>query len=230
MSLETWRTHASLRRRRSVVNPGSKGAGNGGEAAIESTDEANEGNTAAAIGGMLKSLRTEAKLSLDQLAQRSRVSRGMLSQIELGRSVPTITVLSRIAAAFELPAAAFLSVDETTYPTLLKRETGNFLRSADGKFESRALFPFTKMRRTEFYELTLHPGCDYSSAAHRAGTSENIVVASGALEVEVGGKRHPLSSGDALHFSADVPHAYLNTGPAVAVAYLVMAYIQPVSY
>lgn len=179
---------------------------------------------------MLKSLRAEAKLSLEQLSKRSRVSRGMLSQIELGRSVPTITVLSRIAAAFDLSATVFLSVQESGRATLLKRETANLLRSADGKFVSRALFPFNGARRTEFYELTVHPGCHHPSAAHRAGTTENLIVASGTLEVEIVGERHHLSSGDALHFIADLPHAYSNPGLEIAMAYLVVTYIQPVSY
>jgi transcriptional regulator with XRE-family HTH domain len=193
-------------------------------------DDTSEANPALAIGTLLKSLRAEAKLSLDQLAKRSRVSRGMLSQIELGRSVPTITVLSRISAAFELPAAVFLSTEETGRATLMKREVANLLRSADGKFVSRALFPFTGARRNEFYELTLHPGCRYSSAAHRAGTTENLVVASGSIQVEILGVTHSLASGDALQFVADAPHGYSNPASETAVAYLVMAYVQPVSY
>ena len=154
----------------------------------------------------------------------------MLSQIELGRSVPTVTVLSRIAAAFDLPAAVFLSVGGTGRATILKREAANLLRSADGKFVSRALFPFNGARRTEFYELTVYPGCHYLSDPHRAGTTENLVVVSGALEVEILGERHRLSRGDALHFVADATHAYSNLGPKIAVAYLVIAYVQPVSY
>jgi quercetin dioxygenase-like cupin family protein len=154
----------------------------------------------------------------------------MLSQIELGRSVPTITVLARIAAAFDLPAAAFLSAEDAGRVTLLKREAADILRSADGTFVSRALFPFSGARRTEFYELTVYPGCHYPSEAHRAGTSENLVVASGDLELEILGAKHRLSAGDALHFIADAPHAYGNPGLETAVAYLVMTYVQPVSY
>jgi mannose-6-phosphate isomerase-like protein (cupin superfamily) len=154
----------------------------------------------------------------------------MLSQIELERSVPSITVLSRIAAAFELPVTVFLSVEETGRATLLTREAAHLLRSADGKFVSRALFPFGGSRRTEFYELTVHPGADQPSAAHLAGTTENLIVSSGTLEVEILGVQHTLSSGDALHFLADAPHAYRNRGPEVAVAYLVMAYLHAVSY
>jgi transcriptional regulator with XRE-family HTH domain len=185
---------------------------------------------AAEIGARLKQLRGRADLSLEQLSQRAKVSRGMLSQIELGRSVPTIGVLSRIAAAFEIPVTVLVSPDPPGSVQVLRRNDASVLRSADSKFSSRALFPFRGARKSEFYELTLDPGCHYPSAAHNAGTTENLVVACGSIEVYVAGATHALGTGDALHFAADVPHAYGNPGQEVAVAYLVMAYPQPVSY
>lgn len=51
------------------------------------------------ISTALRELRAVRNLSLDKLAHESGVSRAMLSQVELGRSTPTITVLWRIARA-----------------------------------------------------------------------------------------------------------------------------------
>lgn len=185
---------------------------------------------AALVGERLRHLREQADLSLEQLSRRSRVSRGMLSQIELGRSVPTVTVLSRIASAFELPVSVFLTPENDHRVQLLKRDEATVLRSADGKFISRALFPFRGARKTEFYELSLQPGCDHRSAAHAAGTTENLVIASGSAEIEVAGDTHALAAGDALHFAADVPHCYRNRSSGPATGYLVMGYAQSVTY
>jgi len=154
----------------------------------------------------------------------------MLSQIELGRSVPTITVLSRIAAAFETPVAAFLSHNSRDRVHVLRSGDSEELRSPDGHFVSRALFPFVGARRTEFYELRLAPACDRQSPAHAAGTTENLVVASGQLEIQLGGASYTLTRGDSIYFGADVPHTYHNGGDGIAVAYLVVTYSQPVSY
>ncbi len=197
---------------------------------ISDNASADKPDVAAPIGPRLKSLRTEAKLSLEQLSKRSGVSRGMLNQIELGRSVPTITVLSRIAASFELPVAAFLATEQTSRPRVLKRSDANMLHSPDGRFMSRALFPFHGPRRTEFYELTLEPGCDYASDAHPTGTSENVVVSSGSMQIEIGSETYLLAGGDAVLFIADLPHTYRNRGPDTTLAYLVMTYPQSVSY
>ncbi len=184
----------------------------------------------AVVGGRLKHLREQADLSLEQLSRLSHVSRGMLNQIELGRSVPTVTVLARIAEAFELPVSVFLTRESADSLQVLKLSEANVLRSADGRFTSRALFPFRGARKTEFYELKLQPGCNHRSAAHGSGTTENLVVASGTVEIEVASATYALAAGDAIHFAADVPHGYRNRGSDAAVAYLVMAYPQSVTY
>ena len=182
------------------------------------------------MGERLKQLRERANWSLEQLSRLASVSRGMLSQIELGRSVPTVTVLAKIAAAFELPVSVFLTREGDRGVHVLKRGETDLLRSADERFTSRALFPFRGARKTEFYELRLAPGCDHRSEAHVSGTTENLVVASGAVDVSVDGTLHELEAGDAIHFGADVAHAYLNRGSEPAVAYLVMTYPQSVTY
>ncbi|MBL3960679.1 helix-turn-helix transcriptional regulator, partial [Bacteroides thetaiotaomicron] len=60
------------------------------------------------VGVNLARLRAERQLSLDALARLSGVSRAMLAQIESARSVPSIKVLCKIAAALKVSVAAFL--------------------------------------------------------------------------------------------------------------------------
>ena len=55
-------------------------------------------------------------------------------------------------------------------------------------------------------------------------TTENLVVAAGALELSVDGERFVLGAGDAVFFEADVPHEYFNPGDVEAIMYLVMTY------
>lgn len=193
---------------------------------------ADDARLAQTIGERLKELRARAGLSLERLSRQAGVSRAMLGQIERGRSIPTITVLMRIAAAFQLPVSAFLAPPTAALPRaqVLRRETSQRLASPDGRFISRALFPFGAPRRAELYELTLGPDCSRESTAHAPGTTENLVVASGTVDLEVDGLIHELRAGDSIHFIADVPHRYGNHTAETAVAYLVMVYAQPVSY
>ena len=182
------------------------------------------------IGANLRRLRAQSNLSLEKLSRAAGVSRAMLGQIELGKSVPTITVLARIADAFELPVTAFIGARSESSVTVLRSNESKSLGTPDGAFVSRALFPFAGSRKVEFYELKLEPGCDQPSEAHSSGTTENLVVTQGALTVAIGEHVHRLEAGDAIYFSADVPHSYRNTGQVTTLAYLVMSYPESISY
>lgn len=182
------------------------------------------------VGRNLKKLRKQRRFSLDRLAQRSGVSRAMLGQIELGRSVPTIRLLWRIAQAFEVPVSAFLDDGENESAVVLTRQEARILASHDGQVTSRALFPFHGSRQVEFYEMRFAPGILESSDPHPPATTENLVVASGVLELQVAGTDYRLASGDAIHFEADVAHSYRNTGDVETLAYVVISYPDEAEY
>jgi transcriptional regulator with XRE-family HTH domain len=176
------------------------------------------------VGQNLRRLRTRRNLSLERLAQVSSVSRSMLGQIELGQSAPTINVLWKIAQALEVPFSALLAEEQRGGTQVLLASATKRLSSMDGKFASRALFPYDGPRRVEFYELRLQPGGVEEATAHAAGTIENLVVSAGSVEIVVGEEQHTLKQDDAILFEADVPHIYRNIGTSEAVMYLVMTY------
>ncbi len=183
-----------------------------------------DGEIALVVGENLRRLRTRNGLSLERLAKASGVSRAMLGQIELGRSVPTITVLWKIARALGVPFSAFTSAVGESGIVVMRAHRAKWLSSRNGRFSSRALFPFGGPRREEFYELKIAAQTVEAAEPHPPGTTENLVVAQGMVEVEVAGQAYRLEVGDALYFVADVPHCYRNSGQVEAVLYLVMTY------
>jgi len=180
------------------------------------------------VGGNLRRLRGQRGLSLERLAQVSGVSRAMLGQIELGQSAPTINVLWKISSALGVPFSALISARTQGSIHVLRGVEAKLLTSHDGSFTSRALFPFDEPRRVEFYELRLAPGGVEKADAHNPGTTENLVVAKGSVEIEVDGRKETLSAGDAMVFEADVPHVYRSRADAESVLYLVMTYADTV--
>jgi len=182
----------------------------------------------AAVGTNLRRMRSQRGLSLDKLAKASGVSRAMLCQIELGQSAPTISILWKIARALHVPFSALISEQAPTRTRVLSGANAKVLRSADGSFSSRALFPFDEPRTVEFYELRLAAHSAEQADPHAPGTVENLIVTDGCLEIDVGDARHELGVGDAIQFEADVPHVYRNPGDREAVIYLVMTYAEQV--
>ena len=183
---------------------------------------------AALVGANLRRLRVRNGHSLERLAKLSGVSRAMLSQIELGQSTPTIGLLWKVARALGVPFAALMESRGATGTTVLQAASAKILSSQDRSFTSRALFPFDGERTVEFYELRLAPGGCEKADPHAPGTTENLVVARGQVEIEVGKERHFLRLGDAILFEADVPHSYRNLDTVESVMYLVMNYVEPV--
>ncbi len=57
----------------------------------------------------IRQMRAERKLSQEVLAERIGVSTRHLGAIERQETSPTVTVLSQIAAAFDVPASELLS-------------------------------------------------------------------------------------------------------------------------
>ncbi|MFT3713775.1 MAG: rhodanese-like domain-containing protein [Archangium sp.] len=178
----------------------------------------------AVIGTNLRELRTKRGISLDQTAKLTGLSRTLLGQIELGTNTPSIGVVWHIARAFDVPFATLLAAPRTTTTTVLRKQSAKRLVSADGRFSSRALFPFGDSDKTEFYELWLAPHGREDAEAHQPGTRENLIITSGKLVLEVNGARHELGEGDAIVFGADVPHAYINPIAQECWMHLVMTY------
>ena len=181
------------------------------------------------VARRLAELRKQRQLTLEALARSSGVSRAMLWQIEQGRSAPTLKVLERIAASLDVPLTALLH-EERSDVEVLRAADAKQLSSPDGRYVSRALFPFTGAHAVEFYEIRLAPGAEERAEAHAAGTLENLVVGAGEVEIHVGGGRHALRTGDAIYFRADRPHVYRNPGAEPALAYLVMSYPGELNY
>jgi transcriptional regulator with XRE-family HTH domain len=176
------------------------------------------------IGGALKRLRTKRALSLEALARLAGVSRAMIGQIEGGRSMPTIGLLWKIARALEVPFSALIGSGNGGGIAVMRADRSKVLTSKDGSFTSRALFPYDSERRVEFYELTMAPGALELAEPHAPGTTENLTVAQGQVEIAAGGETSLLACGDSVYFQADVPHSYRNVGPDKAIMFLVMTY------
>lgn len=193
------------------------------------SESAATADPSAAVGTNLRRMRSQRGLSLDKLAKASGVSRAMLCQIELGQSAPTISIVWKIARALHVPFSALITEQTATRTKVLTGANAKVLRSADGSFSSRALFPFDQPRTVEFYELRLAPRSAEQAEPHAPGTVENLIVTSGTLEIHVGDTCHLLGTGDAIQFEADVPHVYRNPGESEVVIYLVMTYAEQVS-
>jgi XRE family transcriptional regulator, regulator of sulfur utilization len=178
--------------------------------ATSSGDDIGAAQVARRVSDGLRRFRKARGLSLDELAQRSGVSRAALSQIEGARTNPTLAVLWKIAVGLEVPFQVLMGVTEEQGPRVLRAGDAPPLRSADGRMESRLLSPGGAAPDLEVYELKFWPKGVHKSEPHGQGTTETVVVLTGSLRLSVGDTTHDLSAGDTIFFRADQAHAYEN--------------------
>jgi transcriptional regulator with XRE-family HTH domain len=160
------------------------------------------------VGDSLRRLRKERGMSLDQLAESSGVSRAALSQIEGSRTNPTLALLWKVAVGLGVPFQALLGGDLSGRTQVLRVGDAPPLRSTDGRMESRLLSPAGASQGLDVYELRFLPKAVHRSEPHGQGTTETVVVLTGALRIEVGDESHDLAPGDSMFFRADAPHSY----------------------
>ncbi|ARN75243.1 helix-turn-helix domain-containing protein [Oceanicoccus sagamiensis] len=168
-------------------------------------------------------LRKKNKLTLEQLATASGVSRSMLSQIERGQANPTLTVTFRIAQAFGISIGELVDQPWAASPIEVVHgdDASNLFRS-DDECQIRTLSPLHMEKNIEFYELRIAPKARLASAPHYEGTKELLTVASGSARVIAGDTDCNLSEGDSAHYRADLQHTIENSGRKELVCYLVV--------
>jgi transcriptional regulator with XRE-family HTH domain len=176
------------------------------------------------VADSLRRHRSELRMSLDQLAISSGVSRAALSQIEGARTNPTIGLVWKVAIGLGIPFQALLGGDEAKRSRLLRAGDAIPLRSTDGRMESRLLSATGSVDRLEIYELRFEAKGFHRSEPHGAGASETVILVTGALRVTAGDETHDLSAGDTLYFQADVAHSYENRSSRESRCIDVIAY------
>jgi quercetin dioxygenase-like cupin family protein len=151
----------------------------------------------------------------------------MIGQIETAKSVPTISLLCRVAEALDVEFVNLLATPHTRRMVVLRREQAKTVEASAGKFTMRALFQQDRSR-VKFFEVRIAPLHTEVAEPWASGTHAKLVVTRGNVAVSMEGEPIvKLSEGDVLLFQADVAHTYRNIVDAQSVLYLVTSDPEP---
>lgn len=162
------------------------------------------------LSGNLRILRQQANLTLNQLAERSGVSRAMISKIERGVSVPTATVLGKLAAALNLSLSQLLGQAIAREPLLIGRGEQTVFCDPETGFERRSLSPLFEDRAVNLAFNVLPPKKAVTFPPHHKGVEEYLVVHEGRLTVIINGTPFSVEPGDTLFYPSDCVHEFSN--------------------
>lgn len=176
----------------------------------------NREGLAARVGERLRDLRRSRGLSLSEVARRSGVGKGTLSELEAGRRNATLETLFAVTAALGAPLAAALPDEPAGWDA--PSATGD---SVDAwLLDQRS----TAEADIETYRLGVRPGTVQTSPAHAPGVTEQILVVTGTLRTGDMDAPVVLMAGQSTTWTADRPHTYEALHDQPVSALLVMRY------
>ena len=165
------------------------------------------------IGGKLKQLRTEKKLSIAELSRLSDVSTGLISQIERDLVVPSVTSLWRLAKALDTNINYFFYEETTEDQIIVRKGSHRTIVTHNESSYYKMLHPTTANRMLDFTEITLRAGCSYESNPLVQHEGEECgYVLKGEMTIHLGSKQYVLQEGDSIYFDCKTPHKYVNNG------------------
>jgi transcriptional regulator with XRE-family HTH domain len=177
---------------------------------------------ASAVAGTLAALRAERGWSLDQLATRSGVSKGVLVAIEQGRSNPNLATLAKIGDALGVPVTRLVEVDDEPAIRLTKPDERRVLWRGPQGGTGTILGETDPPWATELWRWVVKPGEVFGGDAHVPGVREMVWVERGTLTLVVGGETYQVAPGQSVRFPGVRTHRYSNEGSTDVVLIMVV--------
>ncbi len=176
------------------------------------------------LGRRVKLERLAKSMTLKQVADSSGMSPTHISEIERGRTSPTVGALLRIARALGKSATYFVEEDELPTVSVVRRHerphrtiTEGDKSIADVDFLTKGI-PAGRLRVVQVQGLA---NGDVSGPVHQG--EEILLVTTGKIRVTVGKESFELSEGDCIQFKGSAPHKFENIGDGQPQAFWITA-------
>jgi transcriptional regulator with XRE-family HTH domain len=168
-----------------------------------------EGHLGQVIANHVRARRLEIGLGVGQLAERTGISKGMLSKIENAQTSPSLSTLERLAAALDIPFTSLFRglaeerdavfVKAGSGPEIVRRgtragHTYELLGTLRGPYKRVEPLLVKLDEETEVFPLFQHSGI------------EILYMLNGVMEYGYGRQRYKMERGDTLLFEGDIPH------------------------
>lgn len=172
-----------------------------------------------AIATHIKKIRLRRKLTLQDLADHTGLTKGYLSKIERAHKAPPYSTLTKIAAALGIEVTALLTGDAKP----IKDSSFYLGKAADNQLVSQS----SPMHGYEYTVLAsgkpgknmepfiIYAPFEISRMYEHEGEEFNYVL-EGRMEFIFGDKTHTLEAGDHIYFDSRIPHSGRSLGETKA--------------
>jgi transcriptional regulator with XRE-family HTH domain len=163
----------------------------------------------------LRKVRQERGLTIQALAEKCGVSASLISQVERGKVVPTLTAFWRMCQALNIPMHYFF--EERNDESMVVRKDQRKVIQFPGSHVQYQLLSPSLHGQIEFLLVEIVPGKAHDPegmVTHRG--EECGYVLEGELIVRLGDQEIHLYEGDSICFPSSTPHRFVNPGKVVS--------------
>ena len=162
------------------------------------------------LGRHVRELRTGQELTLAALAEQVGISASALSQIERGKSEPSLGTLWRLGGVLRASLFDFFAHDRPASFDVTRADERTVVEFERFRYEAVAR---SSRRSIDLFVLRLEPGDGPVRDLVRHAGEEAGLVLDGTMEVIVGDTVQVLHAGDGIWFLSSEPHTFINAGP-----------------
>jgi len=166
------------------------------------------------ISNRIKERRREKNITVQELATRANVSKGLISQIENSRTIPSLIVLIDIIRSLDIDLNAFFKdirhKEESTEPIIKRKADYEHFEKehAEGFHYQRIFTRSIKNSTVDVVILELAP--DSHRELVQTEAYEYKYILSGEVDYVFNDKIYSLSQGDSMLFDGRIPHTPKN--------------------
>ncbi len=160
------------------------------------------------IGRRIKDLRNRNNLTQQELADRTELTKGYISQLEHGNVAPSvITLLDLIECLGSTPAEFF---KEDQHEPVVFSEQGFFEKIDEGGSSIQWIVPTAQKNRMEPLLVRLNPHQKLEPDTPHEGEEFGYVL-SGRIRLHLGDMTYIVKAGESFYYTADKDHYIENT-------------------
>lgn len=163
------------------------------------------------IGKKVKQLRTQQKMTLKEVSERTRLSTGFLSQLERGLTSIATDSLAQIAALFGVDLSYFFTPKQNSRGFILRSYERSVSQIENSRFIHYHLSGQLATKNLLPRIIDLLPiNSDENISQYQHEGEEFIYVLEGTLTLLINNEQHELFPGDSAHYPSSVVHNWAN--------------------
>ena len=159
------------------------------------------------VGEKISRLRKELGYTIRDLSEYTGLSVGFLSNLETGKTSPTVENLQRVAVALQTDLVELITDEKKRRTVIRKDELKIHVYEEQKMMVETVDFGFDR----EMYEkITIRPGAKEKGTISKHLYPEICMAQSGILTVELEGTVYDLESGDSIYIAKRKTHRIYN--------------------